>query len=70
MSNESFGQWVSSGLRFALGLGLIALAYIYDNEIILYVFGGAVFLTGFLRPKRCVDGCELNQHSPKKGQPT
>lgn len=47
-------------LRFGGGLALVAVATQYKDAWALYGFGGIMFLTGFIRPKRCIDGCEFD----------
>lgn len=56
---SSMAQWLSSILRWSLGLLMIGIAWYYEDAEVLYVFGALVFLTGFLRPKRCTaESCE------------
>lgn len=73
MNQTSPGKiiWFSRLLRWSLGVLFIAIGVLYFNErgwpAILF---GVIFLvTGFFRPKRCIDGsCTLpkNQNSSKK----
>jgi hypothetical protein len=59
---ESLAIWLSRLLRFGLGLLMLWLAYSYDDAQILYFVGAVVFATGFIRPRRCIDGaCEIPQ---------
>lgn len=48
----------NSLLRWLFGIVFLTIAYInYGNDgwWILLVFGTAFIITGFLRPKRCID---------------
>jgi len=58
--------WVSSILRWVLGAGFLVMGYAYhqqDYAWVLFVFGTLLIVTGFLRPKRCVqDRCEIDKH--------
>jgi len=50
--------WFSRILRWALGIGLLFLGAKYlkeDYGWVLILFGSITVVTGFLRPKRCLD---------------
>ena len=50
--------WLSSGLRWLLGLLFMALGFIYRKEEgawFLMIFGLVLIVTGFIRPRRYVD---------------
>jgi hypothetical protein len=52
----------SSLLRFALGVVFIIVGIVYWKEggWPAIIFGGILFITGFFRPKRCLEeGCDL-----------
>lgn len=55
--------WFSRILRWSLGMLLLLLGYTYakdDYTWVLIVFGVLLVITGFLRPKRCLDNnCEI-----------
>jgi hypothetical protein len=60
VKTETLAIWLSRFLRFALGLLMLWLAYSYDDAQILYFVGALIFATGFLKPKRCIDGaCDI-----------
>ncbi|HRP30582.1 MAG TPA: DUF2892 domain-containing protein [Agriterribacter sp.] len=65
MSNASSSKkviWFSRLLRWALGVLFIAIGWMFfeDGGWPALVFGAVFFVTGFFRPKRCIeDGCEL-----------
>jgi hypothetical protein len=62
IKTESIAIWLSRFLRFGLGLLLLWLAYSYDDAQILYFVGALVFATGFIKPRRCIDGaCDVPQ---------
>jgi hypothetical protein len=55
--------WFSSILRWVLGAVFITVGLLYvkkdSSAWILVTFGAVMFISGFFRPKRCVDGrCE------------
>lgn len=53
-----FVLWFSSILRWTLGLLFMGLGYMYFEEKsswALILFGLVFFVTGFIRPKRCLD---------------
>ncbi len=53
--------WFSRILRWVLGGGFIAVAIIYWKEggWPALLFGLLIFITGFFRPRRCVDECNI-----------
>ncbi|HTN06847.1 DUF2892 domain-containing protein [Agriterribacter sp.] len=54
--------WFSRLLRWGLGIVFIVTGYLYYSEggWPALLFGVILFATGFLRPKRCLDGtCDL-----------
>ena len=55
--------WVSSLVRWLLGLVFLYMAYLLRKEAgtwILLLFGSVLFVSGFFRPKRCIDDrCDL-----------
>jgi hypothetical protein len=60
VSDEKFALWVSRGLRWSLGIGALFIAWHYEDAQMMYVVGALLIVTGFLKPKRCVDGqCEV-----------
>jgi hypothetical protein len=54
--------WFSSILRWTLGLLLIAVGYSPSNDDsswVIMVFGLIILVTGFIRPRRCInDNCD------------
>jgi hypothetical protein len=54
--------WFSSALRWLLGLLFMVLGFVYRKEEgtwFLMIFGLVLIVTGFIRPRRCVDdGCK------------
>jgi hypothetical protein len=55
---EKWVIWFSRILRWLLGTGLIVLSYQYakdDYAWVLLAFGVLLIVTGFFRPKRCLD---------------
>jgi hypothetical protein len=60
---EKWVIWFSRILRWLLGTGLISLSYQYakdDYAWVLLVFGVLLIITGFFRPKRCLDeNCKI-----------
>lgn len=53
--------WVSKILRWALGALFIAWGFSEGPDWYTIVFGAIILLTGFLRPRRCIDGhCEIS----------
>lgn len=55
-------EWFSRLLRWGLGILFIIVGYIYfsDGGWPAIIFGAAFFISGFFRPRRCIDGsCEL-----------
>lgn len=61
-------EWFSRILRWGLGILFMTVGYIYFQEggWPAIVFGIAFFVTGFFRPKRCIDGsCEIPDKSGK-----
>jgi nicotinamide riboside transporter PnuC len=60
MINKIDPVWFSRIIRFGLGIAFIAIARQYEDAWPLYLFGGIFIVTGFLRPRRCIDDkCEL-----------
>lgn len=62
-------EWFSSILRWGLGILFMFIGYIYWSEggWPAIVFGIAFFVSGFFRPKRCIDGsCELPIHNKEQ----
>jgi hypothetical protein len=57
--------WFSRILRWSLGLLFIGTGIYYFDEGAwpALLVGGVLFVTGFFRPKRCLDeeGCEIPQ---------
>ncbi len=52
--------WFHRILRFGLGALFIGIAFFYKDAWPLYIFGGIIFITGFIRPRRCIDDqCDL-----------
>jgi hypothetical protein len=55
--------WFSSILRWFLGLLLINMGYTnskVDKDWVVIVFGLIIFVTGFFRPKCCIDNnCKI-----------
>ena len=50
--------WFSSILRWSLGLLFIAMGFTHSNDDdawAIWVFGLIILVTGFLRPKCCID---------------
>lgn len=55
--------WFSRSLRWILGSFFITAGVIYFNKGAwpAILFGVLIFVTGFFRPKRCLEeGCEIN----------
>lgn len=55
-------------LRWAFGILFISLGLVYYEEGTwpAILFGTVVFITGFFRPKRCLEeGCEINSVGDK-----
>lgn len=50
--------WFSRTLRLSLGIFFIAagIAYYKEGSWPAILFGAALVITGFFRPKRCLDG--------------
>ncbi len=60
MLNKIDPIWLHRIIRFGLGITFIVIAFQYEDAWPLYVFGGLLFITGFLRPRRCIDDkCDL-----------
>lgn len=59
MQSATMALWLSRSIRWALAAGAAYLAYSY-NEPVLYGVAGVLFVTGFLKPKRCVEDCKIN----------
>jgi hypothetical protein len=59
--------WFSRILRWALG-GLFIFTgiwYLQQGGWPVIIFGGIIFITGFFKPRRCLDeGCELPGNHP------
>jgi hypothetical protein len=55
--------WFSSALRWGLGLLFAGLWFVYRKDegvLFLLIFGLVFIVTGFIRPRRCVDDhCKL-----------
>lgn len=54
--------WLSRLLRWGLGVFFIIVGFIYYTAggWPAILFGAIFFITGFFRPKRCIDGsCEI-----------
>ena len=50
--------WFSSILRWSLGLLFIVMGYIHSKESdawVTGVFGVIILITGFIRPRCCID---------------
>ena len=49
-------------LRWSLGALFIWVGWHFEGAWPAYIFGGILFVTGFFRPKRCLDenGCEID----------
>ncbi len=47
--------WVSKVLRWALGTLFIIVGIHAGNDGYAIFFGTAIFATGFLKPRRCID---------------
>ena len=50
--------WLSSILRWAIGIVFLTLGFIFrkeDDPWILFLFGTVLFVSGFFRPRRCID---------------
>ena len=54
--------WLSSILRWSLGLLFIVMGFIHskeDDAWAIWGFGLIIFITGFIRPKCCInDSCK------------
>ncbi len=60
MLNRINPIWLHRFLRFGLGAAFLTIATQYEDAWPLYIFGGILFITGFLRPRRCIDDqCDL-----------
>lgn len=46
-------------IRFGGGLAFILTATQFEGAWPLYIFGGIMLVTGFIRPRRCYGECEL-----------
>lgn len=56
--NTKMAILLSSVLRWLFGIVFLTIAYVNygkDGWWILLLFGTAFLVTGFLRPKRCID---------------
>jgi len=57
--------WFSSIIRWILGLVFVGMAYVFRNDDsawIVMLFGIVFIVTGFIRPKRCLeneDNCKV-----------
>lgn len=52
--------WLHRIIRFGLGGAFIAVATQFEDTWPLYIFGGVMVITGFIRPRRCIDDkCDL-----------
>jgi len=55
--------WVSSIMRWSLGLLFIAMGFIHSKEEdawVIQVFGLIILITGFIRPRCCIDdNCKI-----------
>ncbi|MBC6490242.1 hypothetical protein ACFSQD_07965 [Flavihumibacter stibioxidans] len=52
--------WLHRIIRFGLGSVFIGVATQFDDAWPLYIFGGVMFISGFIRPRRCIDDkCDL-----------
>lgn len=61
--------WFSRILRWLLGgvFMYIGIRFIYQDGWPAIVFGGIIFITGFFKPRRCLeDGCELPQQNKQQ----
>jgi hypothetical protein len=58
--------WFSSILRWSLGLLFMAIGFIYSKDEsawVIILFGLIILVTGFIRPKRCIDNdCETRSN--------
>ncbi|ULQ50610.1 hypothetical protein [Flavihumibacter fluvii] len=52
--------WLHRIIRISGGLGFIAIATQFEGSWPLYIFGGIMLVTAFIRPKRCYGECEIN----------
>jgi hypothetical protein len=59
-NTDKLAIWFSSILRWILGLVFVITGYNYreDGGWILMIFGIVIVVSGFFRPRRCIDdGC-------------
>ena len=66
MDTIKMAVWLSRIIRWGLGIYFIIWAYQHEDAKILYVVGGILFITGFLKPQRCIGGACFIDTVPKK----
>jgi hypothetical protein len=67
-NNKSDGSgklvtWFSKVLRWGIGAAIIVSGIVHYNTNAwpVIAFGVVVFITGFLKPTRCIGGCFVDQ---------
>lgn len=61
---EKLVTWFSRLLRWGLGMLFIIMGIVYFNKggWPAILFGILIFITGFFKPKRCLDNCTIDQN--------
>ena len=61
--SEKLVIWFSRLVRWSFGVVFIVSGIVhYDSKAWLTIaFGAVILITGFLKPKRCIGGCPVDQ---------
>jgi hypothetical protein len=65
--NIDWAFWLSRVVRWGFGGFLIWLGMHNDHEWAVIIFGAVLVITGFFRPRRCInDSCDMQSMVQKK----
>jgi hypothetical protein len=70
MDTIKMAVWLSRIVRWGLGIYFMVWAYQHEDAKILYLIGGILFITGFLKPRGCIAGACFTDVASTKNNST